>query len=398
MGGYIPSVNLTDFVCIGNVRYLDLSYNDIASISLRNMCWDIKLQVLNLDHNMLAVIDTSDPTVSNWLSYLQTVPKLKTLSVNYCSSTTSYHKGLRDDDGNRTDITGLRETDDENYDVPTLGEVIPHTPLSLFVGYGHWLHRVMKHCGNINIFQITKCIAYYEDTCAFFGCLAPDFNLKACEADNADRAYARFACQFCDYPAECLRGIQFPLPRSLTEISMREFGQYIDNSPRFRTNMQPNETVLCFDPNNNLESIDLTSAIVENIDLTIGQNVIHGLKKLKFLSIQGSHISYVINSLLFSDMESLEEIHVGGNRLFENDSLPAVMFQSNTKLSVLNLSYSHLQTIELDAFINNKNLSILDLSHNCLNASSLAALDLSRNTITHLNLSFNDLSTLPATL
>ena len=162
--------------------------------------------------------------------------------------------------------------------------------------------------------------------------------------------------------------------------------------------LQPNETVLCFDPYNNLERIDLTSAILENEGLTIGQYVIHGLQKLKFLSIQGSHISYVINSLLFSDMESLEEIHMGGNRLFENDSLPAVMFQSNTKLSVLNLSYSHLQTIEPDAFINNKHLSILDLSHNYLNASSLAALDLSKNNITHLDLSFNDLTTLPATL
>ena len=197
------------------------------------MCWDIKLQVLNLDRNMLAVIHSSDPTVTNVLSYLQTVQKLNILSVNYCSSATSYHKGLWDDDGNITDITELKETDDENYDVPTLGEVIPHTPLSLFAGYGHWLHSVMKHCGNINTFQIAKCMQHYEDTCTFFGCLAPDFNLKACEADKADRAYARFTRQFCDYPGECLYGIQFPLPRSLTKISMREFEQYIEDSPRF---------------------------------------------------------------------------------------------------------------------------------------------------------------------
>ena len=80
---------------------------------------------------------------------------------------------------------------------------------------------------------------------------------------------------------------------------------------------------------------------------------IHGLKNLKFFSFQGCHISYVMNPLFFSDMDSVKEIHIGGNSLFQNDSLPAVMFQYNIKLSVLNLSYSNLQRIESDAFINN---------------------------------------------
>ena len=180
---------------------------------------------------------------------------------------------------------------------------------------------------------------------------------------------------------------------------MREFGRYIDNRARYYSTLQhPNESVFCFDPKNNLEVIDMTNAILKDIVLNLGQHVVRGLKKLKFLSIQGCHISYVINPVFFYDMESLEELHVGGNKLFENDSLPAVAFQSNIKLSILNLSYSHLQLIESDAFINNKYLTVLDLSHNHLNAASLAALDLSNNNITHLNLSFNALATLPATV
>ena len=184
---YIPSVNLTDFVCIGNVRYLDLSYNDIAFINLRNICWDIKLQVLILDHNMLAnVRPPSDESIPNILSYLQTFAKLKTLNLNYCSSTTVYHEGLWHDDENITDVTGLEKDNHDNMDhhLSALNEVLRHTPFGLFAEYSYWLYDMMKHCGNIDYFNITKC-REYNDKCAFFSCVAPDFNLKACEEDHA---------------------------------------------------------------------------------------------------------------------------------------------------------------------------------------------------------------------
>ena len=399
---YIPSLNLTDFVCIGNVRYLDLSYNDLTSIRIANMCWNIKLQVINLDHNMLANIKTPDRRFSKVLSILQVIPRLKTLNINYCSSTTQYHKGLWDEDENRTDLTGLQnENENTGYcSESNLVDKIIHTPFSLFAGYGNWLCNMMKHCGNIRYSNLAKCTIKHgsADACQFLHCISPDFSIKACQEDKADRAYEKFSRQFCDYPA-CLYNIQFPLPQSLTKISMRESGEYVDDSPRHWTAVQhPNESVCCFDPSNKLEVIDFTDAILNDIDHTVGQKIIHGLKKLKFLSLQGCGISYVINPLLFSDMESLEEVHIGGNRLFANDSLPAVTFQSNIKLSILNLSYSHLQSIEPDAFINNKHLAVLDLSHNHLDASSLAALDLSDNNIKHLNLSFNALKTLPSTV
>ena len=396
---YIPSVDLTDFVCIGNIRYLDLSYNDIAFINLRNICRNIKLQVIILDHNMLATIHTSEKGVPKLLAILQLTSQLKTLNVNYCSSITRYHEGLWDDDENRTDITELEKENDKNNDTSSQNEEIHNTALGFLVGYGYWVHSMMKRCGNIDYFEVAKC-QKYDDLCLFFSCVAPDFNIKACQENRASRAYAKFTRQFCDFPT-CVGNIQFPLPRSLTEISMREFGQYINDSPRYHGNTQhPNESVFCLDPNNNLEHIDLTNAIYmyNDFDSILGQRVFHGLKKLKFLSVQGCHFSYVINPLFFSDMESLEELHIGENRLFENNSLPAVAFQSNTKLLILNLSYSHLERIESDAFIHNRHLAVLDLSHNHLNAASLAALHLSNNSITHLNLSFNALTTLPKTI
>ena len=253
----------------------------------------------------------------------------------------------------------------------------------------------MKRCGNIDYSKVAQCTEY-DDGCVFFSCVAPDFNMKACQEDRGSGAYSKLLHQVSDFPT-CIDNFRYPLPRSLTKITMREFGQFIYDSPRFWSRIQhPNESVVCLDPNNSVEHIDLTNAILNGIDLFLGQNIVHGLKKLKFLSIQGCYISYVINPLFFSDMESLEELHIGENRMFENDSLPAVAFQSNVKLSILNLSYSHLQRIESDVFINNQRLAVLDLSHNCLDASSLSALDLSNNNITHLNLSFNALATLPA--
>ena len=393
---YERSVNLTDFVCIGNVRYLDLSYNGLVSISSTNMCWDTKLQVLILDHNMIVHVKTNEG-MPKILSYLQAIPRLKIVSANYFSSETHYpREGLWDDDDNRTDISSLVQGDDENmaHSLVVLNEVITDTPLRLLAGYGTWLQDIiMKHCSNIEYLQIAKCIEY-DDVCAFFSCVAPEFDMKVCKNDSS-QAYGIFSRQFCNYAA-CKYNIPLPLPWSLTKISVRELGLYVDESKIPIDPPHPDETSLCFDPSNNLEILDLTDA--KKIDSSVAQYVIHGFRKLKFFSIQGCHISYLANPLFFSDTESLEEVHIGGNRLFENDSLPAVMFQYNIKLSVLNLSDSSLQQIESDAFINNKHLAVLDLSHNHLDASSLAALDLSNNNMTHLNLSYNALVTLPATL
>ena len=391
---YIPSVNLTDFVCIGNVRYLDLSCNDLITISFANMCWDTKLQVLILDHNKIAHVE-GDEGIPPMLTLLQAIPRLITLSVNYFSSKTFYpHRGLWDDDDNRTDIGSLVKDDDKNMSI--INEVITNTPLSLLAGYQNWLQDVMmKHCGNIDYLQIAKCIEY-DDVCAFLSCVAPEFNTKVCKNDSS-LAYAIFSRQFCDFFG-CKYNIMLPLPRSLTKISMREYGLYADESKRPISPPHPNETSLCFDPSNSLEILDLLDAKIDKIYPSFVQYAIHGLKKLKFLSVQGCRISYVINPLFFSDMGSVKEVHIGENRLLHNDSLPAVMFQQNVKLTVLNLSYSHLQVIESNAFTNNKHLAVLDLSHNRLDASSLAALDLSNNNITHLNLSYNALVTLPATL
>ena len=398
---YTPSVNLTDFVCIGNVRYLDLSYNDLVTINLGRMCLDTKLQELILDHNMIAYIglySEINEVIPPMLKYLQAIPKLRILSVNYYSPKTRYpHKGLWDDEDNRTDI-GTLGKDDKTMDhyLSAINEVIPNTPLSLFAGYGNWLQDViMKHCSKFDYLQIAKCIGY-DDVCAFFSCVAPEFNMKVCKNDGI-QAYAIFLRQFCDYPA-CKYHIPLPVPRFLTKVSMREFGLRTDENTKSITPQHPNETNICIDPSNNLEIYDMTDAELSWEDAKMVQYPIHGLKKLKFFSFQGCHISYVMNPLFFADMDSVTEIHIGGNRLFKNDTLPAVMFQYNLKLSTLNLSYSNLQRIESDAFINNKHLAKLDLSHNRLDTSSLAALDLSNNNITHLNLSFNALITLPATL
>ena len=73
-----------------------------------------------------------------------------------------------------------------------MNKEILKTPLSLLAGYGTWLQDVMmKHCGNIEYLQIAKCIGY-DDVCASFSCVTPEFNMKVCKNDSS-QAYSIFS-------------------------------------------------------------------------------------------------------------------------------------------------------------------------------------------------------------
>ena len=49
-----PFVDLTHFMCGGNVLSLDLSYNYITYVNISNGCWNTKIRYINLNHNILA--------------------------------------------------------------------------------------------------------------------------------------------------------------------------------------------------------------------------------------------------------------------------------------------------------------------------------------------------------
>ena len=76
--------------------------------------------------------------------------------------------------------------------------------------------------------------------------------------------------------------------------------------------------------------------------------------------------------------------------------LPTNLLQTYTSLTLLNPTNAILLGIEADAFANHQRLSVLDLSYNHITLSSLSVIDLSKTSIRSLNLSYNQLTTIPA--
>ena len=385
---YIPQVYIKDFICAGNVRYLDLSYNDIAFINLSEMCWNSKLEELILDHNLMAQPYNGE---QNWyfLPFLKLARRLKVLSINYCSGSW-HHNDLWND---KLDKANAMELEDESADpVTSFFEASPSMsalttfPLNFIATYGSWFKDMLKHCAKLDTSysKLQQCFTSNntENVCMIFNCLASSSDINDDICNEGDTALSilngKYTQQVCD--SSCAFGIGLPVPRSLTKISFHHSGQYMQMYVPHQLRGQE-YTVFCLDPSNNIETVDLTQTVFNDIESGFQLFEFRGLNKLKFFSIQGCQIPFVINPRLFADMDSLEEVHIGGNNLSANDVLPSVLFQTNIKLSIVNLSNANLRGIESDAFVNNKHLTVLDLSHNYLSSSSLAALDLSQNNI-----------------
>ena len=411
---YTPQIYMKDFVCTGNVRYLDLSYNDIVFIDITEMCWNSKLEELILDHNLISQMYSSKGGRNALLPLLKLAQRMKVVSINYCSSGSSYHNDLWNDDMDKINAMELEDVASPStyassnfvtslLDASPSVSALTNLPLNFITAYGGWFEDMLKHCNKLKFSKLNQCVHSNkaDKVCTIFNCLASISDVNDDICNEGDLALSvlngKYTQQFCD--STCAYGIGIPMPRSLTKISFHDSGQHM-NMYIFVTSELPvlpiDETVLCIDPRNNIETIDLTNTVFNHMGPSVGLFVFRGLKKLKFFSIQGCNFPFVINPLTFADMGSLDVIHIGGNNLSSNDILPSVLLQSNMKLSVINLSYANLRGIESDTFVSHKHLTTLDLSHNHLRSSSLEALDLSHNSIKYLNLSYNALTTLPA--
>ena len=188
----------------------------------------------------------------------------------------------------------------------------------------------------------------------------------------------------CSY-TQCVYNITIPIPPQLKSLSFHNFGtfnQIINKVPNPDTRV-----TLCIHSNNNLEVIDM-----RNVDIAWQQVFpgfsfqLSGLQKLKYLNIQSHKLPFLLSKVVLQDTDSLVELHIGGGKVSENDIFTAKQLQTFTQLSMLNLSRASLLGIEADSFINNKHLSVLDLSYNCLNSSSLTSVDLSQTKMKSLNL------------
>ena len=78
----------------------------------------------------------------------------------------------------------------------------------------------------------------------------------------------------------------------------------------------------CIHPHNNLEVIDMP-----NLKLSLTQTSgpsfgISGLRKLRYLNLQGGQFPIFVSAVTLFDMDTLTEVHIGGSKLAENDILP----------------------------------------------------------------------------
>ena len=271
-------------------------------------------------------------------------------------------------------------------------------PLLFFAEYDFWFEDILKNCGNFDYLDLAKCFVHgYEDLCELFHCLSPTLSVETCPKDiNGQLLYV--AEKMCNYKS-CFKNMISPLPPKLNSLFLQNGGKFSRIYGVFSARSYENHTTVCIHPHNRLEYIDASNMYIAGWQihpLAVNFSItVTGLTKLKYLNVQGCQLSLAHFKVPSPDMESLTELHIGGNSLAADDILPAEMLQKQTQLSVLNLSNANLQGIEADTFKSHHHLSVLDLSYNRLQFSSFVNLDLSNTNMKSLNLSHNELTAIP---
>jgi uncharacterized protein YjbI with pentapeptide repeats len=385
---YNPFLDLSHFMCNGNVRYLDLSYNDITHVGVRGGQFNTKLQNLNLVHNIIVGFEIISGVMAHdvdkvWAALVM-FSSLRELNLSATWRSGNYEEGLWRDSPNG--LANEEHTQPSNTTDMGLG-----LRFGIPLAYDIWFEDLLKNCGRHN--DILKCYLYSkEDICIFLQCLVPDFNTDDCSIDDIGDQALYFTSKVCSTYSQCVYGVHFPLPPDLRLMQLND----VLHNIRIDFPLQ-NITTICFHPHNNLESIDMSRT---NLNfLTDIPGIVHftGFENLKYVNLHGCKLQLQRYKLLFSDNGSrVRELHIGGNIVGPGDILPTEYLQTHTKLSVLNVTDANIQGVEHDAFLNLKELKVLDLSHNRLNASALETMDLSHTKLQSLNLSDNHLTVIPA--
>ena len=130
---YSACVDLTLFICGGNVHYLDLSYNDISSLNVSSWCWNSNLRYLDLRNNILAGVVPRNGI----LKFLLSLSGLETLLL---SNEDEYQKDLWIDDT----INDLIVTyDGIKSEQSLITELTQESPLDSLAGYRFYLQDIV---------------------------------------------------------------------------------------------------------------------------------------------------------------------------------------------------------------------------------------------------------------
>ncbi len=156
---------------------------------------------------------------------------------------------------------------------------------------------------------------------------------------------------------DCLFGFHFPFPRNL------ERGTFINNRGFIFSEYLKRNTALCFDPSNNLLYLDMSECDLHHlIPDEIG---IRGLRKLIYLNLQGTRVTFKTTMSLFSDTDSLEVLLLGGNTI-RLDKHCQLDFLHLKTLRVLDMQECGINDIPEHCFEDLENLQFLNISENRL--------------------------------
>ena len=391
----MPALDIAHFICETAVRFLDLSYNHIAFVNVSTKKCNSELRHLILDHNIIAAFNHAGESIP--LSFLIMCASVETLSARSQIQIETDDKKLWTDDNHNlegTQVLQEEEEDDGDDEKSPLAAIMQKSELAPLAAYNFWFKDLLTHCGhNINYIDMAQCFLHdNQDLCDLFQCLSPTLILNACPRDDlTDHKLQYLSQRLCNYKSCQL----VPFPPKLKSIVMSDTGKML----KIADYLHDNATTYCIHPHNSLEHVDWSFLDLSQLNTVSGAFFsISGLSKLKYLNMQGCQIPLSTIKLLSPSMTSLTELHMGGNVIAPDNTLPADLLQTYTKLALLNLSNANLIGIESNVFVNHQNLTVLDLSYNHLNLSSLSSIDLSKATIRSLNLSHNRLTAIPVRL
>ena len=276
---YAPTLDLAHFICGTNVRFRDLSYNDITYVNMTKKNCKSKVRYLNLDHNIIASFYHDE---DNFLTLLTMLGSLETLIAGSSYKSATYDESLWTD--RYLYINDTENNEEDNGRKSPFSILLQQSPLASFTVYDNQLKDILRHCGHLDYVDIMRCFRHsHDDLCDIVQCLSPRIDIEACPKNYLSDKLKYFAQRICHYDS-CLYNVPLPFPPKLKSFTFsntspkRPSGHSIGNS---------NFTNICFHPDNSLEYVDISFSDLSQIQDLPGLLTISGFHNLKYLNMQG---------------------------------------------------------------------------------------------------------------
>ena len=419
---YKSDIDLSQIICplVTSLKHLDFSHNDIMSLTMSKMgdCYAYVLDTLDLRYNLITAYNTDTNMISNYPMYNVLLIGVKVLHFDHIWSDNDADNNLwQDNKSIEEDNENMLENQNQDGQEPKGKAGVSlitkymedKISLSLIKEYMEdWVDEMKEHCPTMNAWPYCQsCLLLVgfenvlDDPCSLITCIFPNITQTCQRATYAHvlDIVSQVLREQCNLQ-HCFLNALHPL-FSATEVYNHHISGRYSTFTGYSLIGPTNATTLCFMENNNGRVLDISFSEAYGVnqvhydDYTKFQLEVTGLHKVQKVNLQSVRLPMRISPLLVSDMPSLEELHIGGNKLTdnENQALPTAYLHNKTSLKLLNLSHANLPEIEYNAFENSTQTRILDLSHNRFTTKTFL-FDLSNTNMTQIMLNDNDLDSI----